>query len=692
MQTNSPVISKFSLGDMTIAYLKDDKNRVGLMCVPSSKAEKASYNPDNMDPIVQLHIRGDVLASGFINGHTLSGTATTDGFIFDSQNVEKECDFTHIVTCLKDFRGNKLQHKLSYQENTRAFSVSVSFENGGENPIVLDYISSFSLGNLTPFGGKHETDKLVLHRARSWWSAEGRIESGAVENYHLESSWSGFGTRCEKFGQTGSMPVRRYFPFAAVEDAAENVTWAVQIACPSSWQIEFRRSGGGFFVDGGLADHDFGHWCKTINPGEKFETPMAILTVGEGGLDKVCQRLIDLHPHSEILTGEKLPVVFNEYCTTWGNPSEENIRKILDRIKGRGLDYFVIDAGWYGNGDWGLVGDWYINENMFPNGLATVVQAIKDANLKPGIWFELENCTSRSAVAAEHPDWVLKRYGYPIDTGSRMFLNMSMPEVQAHLKKHVIDHLNKYGFKYIKVDYNDTIGMGCDDPDGLGEGLRKNMLASQAFFRRMHAEVDDLVIENCSSGGHRLEQSMMALCDMASFSDAHECVQIPVIAANLHRLIQPAKSQIWAVLRRDDSLRRINYSLVNTMLGVMCISGDVYNMSEEQWACTQKAIDFYKAYSHIIKRGESAFFGTGTENYGDPTGWQAVSRYNDKTGETLLIVHTFGGDVPGKVRIPVNAETVLDVVCSENNCVCVKDGFAEIELKANFEAIAIALK
>ena len=185
---------------------------------------------------------------------------------------------------------------------------------------------------------------------------------------------------------------------------------------------------------------------------------------------------------------------------------------------------------------------------------------------------------------------------------------------------------------------------------------------------------------------------MMELCDMASFSDAHECVHIPIIAANLHRLIAPSKSQIWAVLRRTDSIRRINYSLVNTLLGVMCLSGDVHDLSEEQWELTDRAIEFYRAYSHIIKRGISSFYGDTNVSYVDPEGWQAVARYNEQTGETLVVVHTFGGELPERVRIPVGAESIADVLCSEGNEVTLSDGFVEVELKANFEALAIALR
>ena len=36
------------------------------------------------------------------------------------------------------------------------------------------------------------------------------------------------------------------------------------------------------------------------------------------------------------------------------------------------------------------------------------------------------------------------------------------------------------------------------------------------------------------------------LGDLVSFSDAHEEKEIPIIAANIQRLVPPEKSQIWA--------------------------------------------------------------------------------------------------------------------------------------------------
>lgn len=133
---------------------------------------------------------------------------------------------------------------------------------------------------------------------------------------------------------------------------------------------------------------------------------------------------------------------------------------------------------------------------------------------------------------------------------------------------------------------------------------------------------------------------MMQLCDMASFSDAHECQSIPVIAANVQRAIPAWKSQIWAVLRASDSFKRLYYSLANTFLGRMCLSGDIYDLSEEQWQVITDSIAFYKRVSPVLRFGKSVRFGPEIRSYNRLEGWQAVARTYEN--QTLLVVHCFG--------------------------------------------------
>ena len=119
----------------------------------------------------------------------------------------------------------------------------------------------------------------------------------------------------------------------------------------------------------------------------------------------------------------------------------------------------------------------------------------------------------------------------------------------------------------------------------------------------------------------------MGVTDMASFSDAHECAEIPIIAARLHRLILPAQSQIWAALRAKDSIRRINYSLINTFLGVMCLSGDIHELSAQQWAKVDEGIAFFREVRRIIRDGISAFYGEVSESWRQSAVRKAVKHW-----------------------------------------------------------------
>ncbi|MBR3107723.1 MAG: alpha-galactosidase [Clostridia bacterium] len=680
--------SEFRFGDMLLTYFLDENGRMSLRLIPAALENKVIEKKFAPEPLVQLHARGDQLPNGYGNGHTLATTPASYALKFVSQQKKGDT----METVLSDGAGRKVTHRAKWSAGLQAVVFSSVFENTGEAPVTLNLLSSVNIGGVTPFTAGDACGALHLHRVRSMWSAEGRVQTESIEEAMLERSWTGHALRLCKFGQIGSMPVRDYFPFAALEDRNAGVTWAMQLACPSSWQMEIRRKDDCLSMMASLADEDFGHWAKTVQPGETFETPEAYLTVGIGGLDSVSQRLLTVQRRNMPRPDAELPVMFNEYCTTWGNPTHENLQKIAERLDGRGIDYLVIDAGWYmkpGGGWSDCGGDWVPEEkHMFPQGLKATADMIRSHGMRPGLWFEPETCT-KDADIFRREDMLLHRDGAVLDTDNRRFLDMRKEETQKYLDERVIGLLKRCGFDYIKVDYNCCIGVGCDGAESLGEGLRQNMLDTQRFFRRMREELPNLLIENCSSGGHRLEPSMMAISDMASFSDAHECAEIPIIAANLHRVILPAQSQIWAVLQAKDSIRRINYSLVNTFLGVLCLSGDIAGLSAAQWQKVDEGLDFYRAARRVIRDGVSAFYGNVSASWRHPTGWQAVVRTAGE--ETLAVIHTFGGDFPEEIQLPVSAEKIHRVMRSEDNRVSLSDGLLTVQLKAPFEAVAVLL-
>lgn len=654
------ILNEYCFGDMLARYVTDDeKKQVGLMLLPSNmKALEHTEKNVHIDSLVQIKIAGDIYDEGYALGNSMRNGETVRKLEFEDQQAEETDERIEIRTYLSVKKRYQVIHHLSWKKGSRYIRIFTTVENTGQEELDLEMFESFSLSGISPYLENDGHGQMNIYRMRSVWSQEGFLECIPLENLQLEPSWDSHAVRCEKFGQIGSMPVNKFFPFVAVEDRKNHVFWGAQIAHQCSWQIELYRKDDALAVSGGLADRDFGHWMKRIRPGEKFQAPEAIVSAAytdsfdifTGRLTEAALEGMELVPEIE----KELPIIFNEYCTTWGNPSHENICRILDCIKDKGFQYFVIDAGWYKQEGipWDLsLGDYEISQALFPKGLDKTTEKIREAGMVPGIWFEVENVGSASK-AYQMEEHLLHKDGRVLTSYSRRFWNMRDSWTEQYLTEKVIGTLKRYGFGYIKIDYNETIGIGCDGAESLGEGLRRNMEASVGFFKKIKQEVPGIVVENCASGGHRLEPGLMGIVSMASFSDAHECEEIPVIAANLHWAIQPAQSQIWAVIRQTDSLKRIVYSMANTFLGRMCISGDVTDLSREQWEMIESGMDFYRNIVPMIKEGQSYHYGTEGMSMRYPEGWQALVRVG-KNGMAYVVMHVFEEVLPKQISIPL---------------------------------------
>lgn len=650
-------LARFNFADITAIYnIHSKSRRVQLELVPKSLARKIAKHREfldredpalkvhepkpawELDSLVQVRLADDPCPVQFANGRTMRNSEATLGLKFLRQRATKN----KIITTLKNSRGFTCDHVLEWVSGEGAVRMSTKFRNTSQTPLTLELLASFSLGGISPFAKDDAPNRLRLHRARSCWSGEGRIDSTAFEQLHLEPSWTAYGINVERFGQVGSMPVRGFFPFAAIEDTGAGVTWAAQIAWLGSWQMEVYRRDDFVQLSGGLADREFGHWSKNILPGESFITPEAIVTVVHGSLDDACARLTASHRLGAPPIENKLPIIFNEWCTTWGHPNHENVIALADRLVGSSVKYLVIDDGWAERPTERMQenGDWIVAKKKFPHGLRATCDEIRKRGLIPGIWFEFEvaNKGSKAWTKIKHH---LHRDGRVLNVGSRRFWDFRDPWVHEFLTKRVTGLLRDTGMGYIKVDYNETIGLGCDGAESLGEGLRQHLQGVRRFFQGIRRALPDLVIEICSSGGHRLEPSMLELGSMCSFSDAHETRDIPILAYNVQRLVPARTNQIWAVLRPNDDEQRLVYSLACTFLGRMCLSGDVYNLSEKQWSIALAAQSLYRQAAPIIAEGISQRTGPDQFSYRHPQGWQSVLRMARNGRQALVVAHTF---------------------------------------------------
>lgn len=417
---NTALLRRENCGDLEIIYWHDSASgRVQLGLFPRSKESELAVHRSNLigvpeldllpfdsappvrfESLVQLKVRGEKYPGGFVSGLTMRNSLSSDGLKLKNQEKIVEGERTEIRTVLESSGDKKYAviHRLWWFEGENGFRIATTFCNTGEEPLDLEFFASFSLAGLSPFAANDGAGRLILHRLRSFWSAEGRLLSQPIESLGLEPSWGVFGARIERFGQIGSMPVRDWFPFVAVEDAVAGVTWGAQLAWLGSWQIEVSRRDDFLSISGGLADRQFGHWMKTVAPNQEFATPEALISCAVGGLEAICDNLTGLQRRAlktQPVWENELPIMCNDWCTHWADTNHEKIGTMAQRLKNTPVKYLVIDDGWQDRPGEGMqmIGDWNVHPTRFPD-LKKTCDAIRANGLIPGIWFEFEACTN----------------------------------------------------------------------------------------------------------------------------------------------------------------------------------------------------------------------------------------------------------------------------------------------------------
>ena len=452
----------YILGGITLRYIRDDlTDHISMVLLPkgmdSCFEKRRTYmkmrdnicNAWDIGALCHLSLRHHAQGNGA--GCTLKYGESTEKLRYKSQEKTKEGNVIRIITLLEAEEGYCVRHTVTYTEGESGIEVENEFQNRSERPFTLDMMTSFSLDNLSPFQPDDAPYKLRLHRFRGGWSLEGKHQADTVEELNLEGTWFRAFPESERYGCLGSHTVKRWFPFGCVEDRDAGVFWAVQMEAASSWQMEFSRDGDCYSLSGGVADCEFGGWWKEIPAGASFLPPKAYISVSACGLWDVCQNITDMfHKYADLQPEceKELPILFNEWCTTWGKPTEKEILTLAERLKETPAKYLVIDAGWSkkeredGDPQSGN-GEWKPDQDKFPHGLKYLSQRLKDAGLRTGIWMEFEVTTKGANVhSGTYDSMHLYRNGEVIQTGGiRRFWDFRQTEVTQYLKERVLDFL-----------------------------------------------------------------------------------------------------------------------------------------------------------------------------------------------------------------------------------------------------------
>ncbi|MFI2753729.1 glycoside hydrolase family 36 protein [Cellulomonas sp. P22] len=137
------------------------------------------------------------------------------------------------------------------------------------------------------------------------------------------------------------------------------------------------------------------------------------------------------------------------------------------------FDVFQIDDGFQTH-----VGDWLTFAGGFPDGVAPLAAAARDRGMLPGLWLAPFVASRRSALALEHPDWLLRdARGRRVAAGwnggwngTFYALDLENPAVLDHLATVFRTARDEWGFGLLKLDF--LYAAALDDRPGATRAQR----------------------------------------------------------------------------------------------------------------------------------------------------------------------------------------------------------------------------
>lgn len=480
--------------------------------------------------------------------------------------------------------------------------------NVGNHAVFLTYLSSFCLKGISKEGLSDWDIKSRMMVPHTTWQGEAHWETYTAAETGLQKADPNASNKRLNICSVGTWSSGEYLPMGYYENTEAGSGYLWQIEHNGSWQWEISDEAGELYLQLSGPNENEGHWCRRLLNGETFESVPAAVAAVAGGFEAAAREMTRYRrqirrPNDD---DKKLPVVFNDYMNClWGNPTTEAELPLIDAAKEAGCEYFVIDAGWYSDGDWwDSVGEWLPSEKRFPEGLKKLLGIIRGKGLVPGLWLEIEVMGIHCPLADKLPDkWFFMRHGKRVIDKGRYQLDFRNPDV-AEYANGIIDRLvSEYGVGYIKMDYNINSGSGTEfQAESFGDGLLGHNRAYLRWLDGIWERYPDLVIEDCSSGGMRLDYAMLSRHSILSSSDQTDYRKYAKIASDLLTDATPEQIAVWSYPLPDGDCEETVFNMVNAMLLRIHQSGFLPQLSDERLGLVKEGIACYKRIRNDIPK------------------------------------------------------------------------------------------
>ncbi len=323
------------------------------------------------------------------------------------------------------------------------------------------------------------------------------------------------------------------------------------IAWSGNWIARFEPiKSSGYRVSGGLHDWNFN---KDLAPSGIMECPHCVLVLGKD-LNAVSQQYARIgrnywYPRNALSV--KLPVEWNPW---WSYEDvaidEKTFMRNSEAAANLGVQIATLDAGWFGPSGPGSAwydyrGDWeQVNRQRFPHGLRPLSDWAHAKGLRFGLWCEIEGLGKKAFLNVDHPEFAAARNGQPLG-----YVCLAYPAAQAWAYQVLHRLISENNCDWIKLDFNVDPGAGCDRTDhghGKGDGLFEHYQGYYRLLDNLRQAFPEVVLENCSSGGLRIDLGMLRHTHLTFLSDPDWPVHAQQVFWGASTLLAPNVCLRWS--------------------------------------------------------------------------------------------------------------------------------------------------
>lgn len=347
----------------------------------------------------------------------------------------------------------------------------------------------------------------------------------------------------------------------------------------------------------------------TLKPSVIFKTPEFLFTFSDKGKGDASRKLQNWARNYKLLDGKgNRLTMLNNWEATYFDFNETKLADLLKDTKKLGVDFFLLDDGWFGNkyprnDDHAGLGDWQENKSKLPNGISSLVKEAQDVGTRFGIWIEPEMVNPKSELYEKHPDWVVKQpRREEFYFRNQLALDLSNPAVQDFIFG-VVDGLftQNPDLAYIKWDCNAVIYNAYSAHlKNQSHFYIEYVRGLYKVLERIRAKYPKVPMMLCSGGGGRVDYAALKFFTEFWPSDNTDPLE-RIFMQWEYSYFYPAMSSSNHVT--DWGKQPIKFRTDVAMMGKLGFDIVVSRLPENDLKFCQEAIKVYNDIKSVIWQG-----------------------------------------------------------------------------------------